>query len=95
MLRQIIFLCFLFSGLVPQAQIHLQGIVYDSASHEALPFVNISVKGASNGTSTQISGKFNLEIKQIPSTLILSYVGFEKKEILIDKEGFYKIYLKN
>ncbi len=95
MLRQIIFLCFLFSGLVTQAQIHLQGIVYDSASHEALPFVNISVKGASNGTSTQISGKFNLEIKQIPSTLILSYVGFEKKEILIDKEGFYKIYLKN
>lgn len=94
-MRKIIILCFLFSGLLTNAQIHLRGIVYDSTSHEVLPFVNISEKGTSNGTSTQLSGKFDLEVKKIPTTLILSYVGYEKKEIYVDKEGFYKVYLKN
>lgn len=94
-MRKIIFLCFLFCGLITQAQIHLRGIVYDSISHEVLPFVNIAVKGTSNGTSSSLSGKFDLTVSSIPVVLVFSYVGYEKKEMVAEKEGFYKIYLKN
>jgi hypothetical protein len=94
-MNKIILFLFLISGLSTQAQLHLRGIIYDSTSHEILPFVNIAVKGTSIGTSSTLSGKFDLMVSSVPVVLVFSYVGYEKKEWVVEKDGFYKIYLKN
>ncbi len=92
---KILLFSFLLLCFHSHAQIHLQGIVLDSVSNEPLPFVNISVKGTSVGTSSGLSGKFELTVESLPVKLLFSYVGYEKKEILITTPGSYKIHLKN
>ncbi len=77
------------------SQIKITGTVYDSTSYEPLPFVNISVKDQSNGASTSLSGKFELSVDRLPVTLVFSYVGYEKKTIIVSQNKPLKIYLKN
>jgi ferric enterobactin receptor len=71
----------------------LTGIVKDRATGEALPFATIQIKNVSRGGSSNTDGYFT--IQQVPtdtSTLIVSYVGYEKTEIFltpgIDKKHF-------
>lgn len=71
----------------------LAGIIKDRATGEALPFATIQIKNESRGGSSNADGYFT--IQQIPTdttTLIVSYVGFEKTEVfltpVIDKKHF-------
>jgi len=45
-----------------------------------LPGVNILVKGTTNGTITDIDGRFTIHIDQPNSKLVCSYIGFEGLE---------------
>lgn len=58
----------------------VKGVVKDK---EGEPVVGASVveKGTSNGTITDIDGKFSLKLKSAASMLIVSYVGYESKEV--------------
>lgn len=94
-MRKFILFALLFICFHSQAQIHLQGIVVDSATNEPLPFVNISVRGTSTGTSTLLSGKFDLMVEKIPIELQFSYIGYEKRVVMIIGTGFHKIKLRN
>lgn len=53
---------------------------------EPLSGVSVKVKGSSAGTSTNTNGEFTLEVPQ-NATLIISYVGFETKEIAVGNSG--------
>lgn len=70
----------------------ISGLVLDANTKEPLPFVNIGVNNSKYGTSTDIDGKFLIKSKV--SSLQLSYVGYEKKEILISNQNKITIYLK-
>lgn len=60
----------------------LSGILKDSETGESLPFANIIIKGTSKGTTTNIDGYYTLHnIPTDTSTIIASYIGYEKKEI--------------
>jgi hypothetical protein len=52
------------------------GIVKDQQTGEALPFVNVVIKGTNFGTTTDFDGKFKLNIPQNATTLSVSYVGY-------------------
>jgi hypothetical protein len=61
------------------AQEIFNGLVGDSASFVALPFVNIQVKGKRIGTTTDINGSFRIEASR-NDTLIFSSVGYKTLE---------------
>lgn len=68
--------------------IKMTGRVVDKFSLESLPFVTVSVKGASTGTITNVDGNFTL--KDIPtdtSTIVFTYIGYHKKEIYLNPKS--------
>ncbi|MDQ6477058.1 TonB-dependent receptor [Dyadobacter sp. LHD-138] len=52
---------------------------------EALPGVSIMIKGSNQGTSTDGDGHYKLTVPEGAVTLIFSFVGYQSKEISVDK----------
>jgi len=50
-------------------------------NNESLSFANITIKGTSQGTSTDDKGKYTLTLKPGNYTLVIAYLGYETKEI--------------
>src|SRR5690625_2022718 len=46
--------------------------------------VNVLLKGTSTGTSTDTDGRFELDDVEEDAVLVLSYVGYETLEVLVD-----------
>ncbi|TDB62773.1 SusC/RagA family TonB-linked outer membrane protein [Arundinibacter roseus] len=71
------------------ATLHAQvkGTVLDSETSEGLPGVSILIKGTTKGVTTDQNGKFQLAT-DVPktSTLIFSYIGYEKQEVEIGNQ---------
>lgn len=81
MLRRLSFLLFLLCPLsaVLAQQETFKGVVVDSVTFAALPFVNVRVKNSLRGTSTDMQGNFALTATR-RDTLILSVVGYQTIE---------------
>lgn len=61
----------------------MKGTVYDS-NNEPLVGATVSVKGnLSNGTITNIDGQFNLNVQDLKSTLVVSFVGYQTQEVAL------------
>ncbi len=58
----------------------VSGVVKDDTG-EPLPFANVIEKGTTNGTTTDIDGKFELRVSILPTTLIINSLGYS--EIII------------
>ena len=54
---------------------------------------NIMVKGTTNGTITDMDGKFSLEVEE-GATLVVSYIGFANQEIKVGNQKTLSIALK-
>lgn len=50
-----------------------------------LPGVNVVVKGTKTSTSTDFDGKFSISLISQTATLEISYIGFETKEVKVNK----------
>lgn len=61
--------------------IPITGTVKD-ASGGALPGASVRVKGTTTGVSTDVNGKFALNVPE-NATLVVSYAGFQSKEIVL------------
>lgn len=71
----------LLSHLLPAQS--LRGTVTDQKTREPLIGATIAIKGTGNGTTADLDGKFVLEVQQLPVTLLISYVGYQNKEITV------------
>ncbi len=77
-------LFFIISSQVLMAQvISVSGVVTDQSSGEVLPGANILIKGTTAGAVTDVDGKYTIEVESPDAVLVFSYIGFEKKEILV------------
>ncbi|MCF6349160.1 MAG: carboxypeptidase-like regulatory domain-containing protein [Flavobacteriaceae bacterium] len=76
----LVFFTTTFSLLFAQS-ITVSGKVSDDSGN-ALPGVNIQVKGTSNGTSTDFDGNYEISASQ-GDMLIFSFLGFKTKEVSI------------
>ncbi|QZE13065.1 DUF5686 and carboxypeptidase regulatory-like domain-containing protein [Halosquirtibacter laminarini] len=54
----------------------IKGKIVDSKTKEALPFVQILVKGTYIGVVTNVDGEFKLEIPSLPAELVVRYLGY-------------------
>lgn len=57
----------------------IKGLVTDSEG-QPLPGVNVLVKGTTVGTSTDISGRYTIQVQQQEAVLVFSFIGFRSKE---------------
>lgn len=76
---------------VMQQTSKLRGIVKDEHG-EALIGVNITVKGATQGTITDINGEFHVEAGR-KAILIVSYVGYKTAEVPVNNQTYLSITL--
>ena len=74
-------LFFLSAGIRAQVNFIVNGKVTD-ISGEPLIGVNVFEKGTSNGTITNVDGRFSLNVSS-NSTLTFSYIGYKTQEIIV------------
>jgi iron complex outermembrane receptor protein len=86
------FLMFTFLFLLPltMAAQTIRGKVTD-ASGVSLPYMNVLVKGTTNGTTTNDIGEFSITIKSLPTTIVVSAMGFETKTVKVTTAAFVTI----
>jgi TonB-linked SusC/RagA family outer membrane protein len=75
-----------------QELIDVSGTVKDEVG--PLPGANISVKGTSNGTTTDFDGNYTLSSVPADATLIFSYISFETQEVQVDGRNNINVILK-
>lgn len=61
----------------------VSGVIIDANTQETIVGASIMLKGSSQGTVTDIDGKFSLSVSKLPVTLVVSYVGYQKKEVKV------------
>ncbi|MEL6943636.1 MAG: TonB-dependent receptor plug domain-containing protein, partial [Bacteroidota bacterium] len=69
------------------------GVVYDDASGEPLIGASVAIKDTYGGTITDLDGRFVLEAEE-GEILVISYTGYDNKEVVIGTETEYEIRLK-
>lgn len=70
----------------------IQGTVTDD---NGVPLTGASVfeKGTTNGSITDLDGKYKLELRNTESILVISYTGFQEQELLINGRSIIDIEL--
>lgn len=87
---QLFFFILLFNNAL--AQVSVQGSVVDDTGLP-LPGASVMVKGTSTGTSTNVDGKFVLEVSPEAKQLVVSFVGYASQVAPIDGRGSYDFIL--
>lgn len=74
---------FLFFATVAFAQTGtVSGVILDKEfNDEPLAFANVTIKGTTQGSSTDDQGKYSITLKPGNYTLVIAYLGYETKEI--------------
>ncbi|MBN4080802.1 TonB-dependent receptor [Caldithrix abyssi] len=75
------------------AQDAVSGKVISDDTGEALIGVNIVVKGTGIGTTTDQDGYFSLDAIAADAVLVISYIGYDTKEIAVDGQSEINIVL--
>ncbi len=56
----------------------IMGIIKDSQTKEAMPFVNVYLKGTKVGTITDVNGNYKIETREKGDSIIISFIGYER-----------------
>ena len=88
----IISLLLVSAGAFAQKSV-IKGKVTDAENQKPLVGVSVSLKGKVAGTITNTDGNFELNTT-IPTTLVISMVGYERQEIAVSSESELNISLK-
>ena len=76
-----------------QQENEVRGSVKDTKGN-VLPGANILVKGTSVGAQTDFDGNFSIMVPEEATTLIVSFIGFETKEVTISNRDRIDVILK-
>ena len=94
MLRQtFLLLLFILSTLGISAQVEISGSVTDSETGDPLIGVNILIVGSTAGTTTDIDGRYSIQLDKNASSLQYSYTGYTSQTIAIGDERVINITL--
>lgn len=83
LLQSVVFVMFLLSSTLAFAQNRVTGTVKDKTGMP-LPGVNVLEKGTTNGSITDVDGKYIINVEK-GKTLLFSYIGFTTQEVTVNK----------
>jgi TonB-linked SusC/RagA family outer membrane protein len=87
----LVMICFI--SVSAFAQQRVSGVVTGTANNEALPGVNIHIKGTSVGTITDIDGRYSLDVPNNNDVLVFSFIGFTRQEVPVNGRSVIDISL--
>ena len=76
-----------------QAQIKITGTVTDE-SKETVIGANVTVKGTTIGTITDVNGKYSIEVPNQKAVLSFSFIGYTTREIPVGKNKVIDVVMK-
>ena len=89
-----VFLFAVFTNLSAfSQQIDIKGKVLEENTKATVIGATVKVKGQKLGTVTNANGDFNLNVKTLPTTLVVSVIGFRSQEIDVYEAEPTTIYL--
>ncbi|WP_373330826.1 carboxypeptidase-like regulatory domain-containing protein [Salmonirosea aquatica] len=92
--RWAVLLLLTMSSFLAQAQERrLTGKVTTSTDGQGLPGVNVQVRGTTVGTVTDADGQFAINVPGENSVLVISSIGFMKKEITVGNQSTINVSL--
>lgn len=74
-------------------ELTISGTVLDAES-KPLPGANVFEKGTSNGTTTDVDGKFSLVVQNESAILVFSFIGFVSQEVAVNGRSVIDIVLQ-
>ncbi|PIQ19735.1 MAG: SusC/RagA family protein [Cytophagales bacterium CG18_big_fil_WC_8_21_14_2_50_42_9] len=77
---------FSFAGRQAQAQSRQVTGQVTEANGGPLPGVSILIKGTTNGTATDMEGRFNLAVPDNNAVLVFSFIGYSAKEVPVGNQ---------
>ncbi|MFC5411550.1 SusC/RagA family TonB-linked outer membrane protein [Larkinella bovis] len=66
-----------------------------SSGTEALPGVNVIIKGTQQGTTTDVNGQYSLVVPNSNATLTFSYIGYVSQEIAVGNRSTIDVSLQS
>ncbi|CDC01465.1 tonB-dependent receptor plug [Bacteroides sp. CAG:443] len=75
-----------------QASQYIKGTVLDE-NNEPVVGANVIIKGTSNGTVTDVNGKFSLNVRE-GQTIVVSFIGYVSQEITVSGKKQYTVDLE-
>ncbi len=88
----ILFAFQLFVMSVAAQPVTITGTITDEAG-ETIIGANIIIKGTTIGTITDINGIFNIEVDDPNATLVISFVGYSTREVVVSERSDWSITL--
>ncbi len=85
-LSAVLFFC-LVNVFSAWAQVTVSGKVVSQEDGQAMPGINIVVKGTTTGTVTNVSGVYTVSIPSGDVVLIFSFVGYETQEVKVGQRS--------
>ena len=80
----IIFLIFIIS--IPLfSQKLISGYIRDRETKQPLAAANIQIVGTFHGTISNTEGKYLLQLNKLPSTILVSYIGYQSQQVTINR----------
>ncbi|MBD2755576.1 DUF5686 family protein [Spirosoma validum] len=73
----LLYACFI--PAVAQSFYTISGQVTDAATGEGIPFVSVAVKGQTTGTTSDVNGRYSLQIKQLSDSLLILSLGYRTR----------------
>lgn len=94
-IRSILMLVLIMAqSVIALAQIQVQGTVSADVDKFPLPGVNVTVKGTTIGTITDIDGNYQISVSNTESVLQFSMVGMATQEIMVGNQKQINVLLK-
>ncbi len=90
----LLLLAFCFSPFLHAQERTVSGNVQDTDG-QALPGVNILIKGSNVGTVTDFDGNFSISVPDESTVLLFSYVGFQTQSVAVGSQSTLSIQLES
>jgi TonB-linked SusC/RagA family outer membrane protein len=92
--RTVFFVLLLMVNLSLMAQTTITGVIKDQDG-QAMPGVNVLVKGTNVGTLSDSNGKYNIVAPKGSTTLLFSFIGYTTQEVEINGKSVIDVSLES
>ena len=88
-----VLLLMILMAFMPKAPLTVKGNVKDNNGN-ALQYASIAEKGTGNIVQSDVNGDFTITVKKTNAVLVVSYVGFDTKEVKLSGKSFVQVLME-